>query len=143
MFPPVDDSVLKANPDFAILYGKLTNVVLDSDGSTKEDPAAKERKRVKEVSCPVRGLEFDANDLERSSINIVYERRNNTSSPALSPQSHRPKQPNPLALASHEPNSPPCRNLSSIFCSSCLLFSTRRAPHCPRSPQLSSSQILP
>lgn len=50
MFPPVDDSVLKANPDFALLYGKLTNVVLNPDGSTKEDPAAKERKRVKEVS---------------------------------------------------------------------------------------------
>lgn len=49
MFPPVDDSVLKANPDFALLYGKLTNVVLNPDGSTKEDPAAKERKGVKEV----------------------------------------------------------------------------------------------
>lgn len=49
MFPPVDDGVLKANPDFAVLYGKLTNVVLDGDGCTKDDPAARERRRVREV----------------------------------------------------------------------------------------------
>ncbi|KAL6854988.1 hypothetical protein ACO1O0_006124 [Amphichorda felina] len=48
MFPPVDDSVLRNNPDFANLYNKLTNVILNPDGSTKDDPAAKERKRVKE-----------------------------------------------------------------------------------------------
>lgn len=52
MFPPVDDAVLKNNPDFALLYGKLTNVVLNADGTTKDDPAARERKRVKEV-CSV------------------------------------------------------------------------------------------
>ena len=49
MFPPVDQSVLQSNPDFANLYNKLTNVVLNPDGSTKDHPAAKERKRVKEV----------------------------------------------------------------------------------------------
>ncbi|KAM5345608.1 hypothetical protein ACJ41O_011469 [Fusarium nematophilum] len=48
MFPPVDDSVLKSNPDFANLYNKLTNVILNPDGSTKEDPAAKERAAVRE-----------------------------------------------------------------------------------------------
>ncbi|KAH7134801.1 hypothetical protein B0J13DRAFT_626001 [Dactylonectria estremocensis] len=47
-FPPVDAAVLKSNPDFAILYGRLTNVVLNPDGSTKEDPAAKERAAVRE-----------------------------------------------------------------------------------------------
>lgn len=48
-FPPVDAAVLQNNPDFAILYGKLTHVVLNPDGSTKEDPAAKERAAVREV----------------------------------------------------------------------------------------------
>ncbi|KAF5007323.1 hypothetical protein FDECE_6333 [Fusarium decemcellulare] len=48
MFPPVEDSVLKNNPDFANLYNKLTNVILNPDGSTKEDPAAKERAAVRE-----------------------------------------------------------------------------------------------
>ncbi|KAH7146537.1 hypothetical protein EDB81DRAFT_496156 [Dactylonectria macrodidyma] len=47
-FPPVDAAVLKSNPNFALLYGKLTNVVLNPDGSTKEDPAAKERAAVRE-----------------------------------------------------------------------------------------------
>jgi hypothetical protein len=52
MFPPVDQSVLQNNPDFANLYSKLTNVILNPDGSTKDHPAAKERRRVKEVSTP-------------------------------------------------------------------------------------------
>ncbi|KAK7403689.1 hypothetical protein QQX98_010533 [Neonectria punicea] len=48
LFPPVDAAVLQNNPDFANLYGKLTHVVLNPDGSTKEDPAAKERAAVRE-----------------------------------------------------------------------------------------------
>ncbi|RSM07485.1 Uncharacterized protein CDV31_008574 [Fusarium ambrosium] len=47
-FPPVDDAVLQNNPDFSNLYNKLTNVILNPDGSTKEDPAAKERAVVRE-----------------------------------------------------------------------------------------------
>lgn len=49
MFPPVGDSVLQNNPDFANLYNKLTDLVLNPDGSTKEDPRAKERAAVREV----------------------------------------------------------------------------------------------
>ncbi|KAH6966738.1 hypothetical protein EDB82DRAFT_541805 [Fusarium venenatum] len=48
MFPPVEDSVLQNNPDFANLYNKLTNVVLNPDGSTQNDPRAKERASVRE-----------------------------------------------------------------------------------------------
>ncbi|KAJ4125562.1 hypothetical protein NW768_009183 [Fusarium equiseti] len=46
MFPPVEESVLQNNPDFANLYKKLTNVVLNPDGSTHNDPRAKERASV-------------------------------------------------------------------------------------------------
>jgi hypothetical protein len=49
MFPPVEDSVLQNNPDFANLYNKLTNVVLNPDGSSQNDPRAKERASVREV----------------------------------------------------------------------------------------------
>ena len=49
MFPPVEGSVLQQNPDFANLYNKLTKVILNPDGSTKEDPAAKQRAAVREV----------------------------------------------------------------------------------------------
>ena len=49
MFPPVDDAVVLQNPDFANLYSKLTNVILNPDGTTKEDRAAKERVAVREV----------------------------------------------------------------------------------------------
>lgn len=52
-FPPIDEAVLLNNPDFANVYKKLTHVLLNPDGSTKEDPAARERAAVREVSfCP-------------------------------------------------------------------------------------------
>lgn len=49
MLPPVEDAVLQNNPDFAALYATLTTVILSPDGSTKNDPAAKERDAVREV----------------------------------------------------------------------------------------------
>jgi hypothetical protein len=49
MLPPVEQAVLENNPDFAVLYSKLTASVLNPDGSTKTDPAAKERRVVSEV----------------------------------------------------------------------------------------------
>lgn len=57
MFPPVEEGVLKANPDFALLYGKLTNVILDEGGCTREDVAGRERRRVREVmfEAPLEG----------------------------------------------------------------------------------------
>ncbi|UZP42547.1 hypothetical protein NXS19_010363 [Fusarium pseudograminearum] len=48
MFPPVEDSVLQNNPDFANLYNKLTNVVLNPDCSTQNGPRAKERASVRQ-----------------------------------------------------------------------------------------------
>lgn len=50
MFPPVDEAVLQSNPNFALLYTKLTKAVLNPDGTTKDSPAAKERAAVKKVS---------------------------------------------------------------------------------------------
>ncbi|AEO62156.1 hypothetical protein MYCTH_2313216 [Thermothelomyces thermophilus ATCC 42464] len=48
MLPPVDHSILQANPEFAALYTKLTTAVLNPDGSTKSGPATKERRAVTE-----------------------------------------------------------------------------------------------
>ncbi|KAF5027195.1 hypothetical protein F66182_683 [Fusarium sp. NRRL 66182] len=48
MFPPVEESILQKNPDFSSLYKNLTNNILNPDGSTKTNPAAKERKAVRE-----------------------------------------------------------------------------------------------
>lgn len=49
MIPPVDIDVLGHNPEFANLYSTLTNVMLNPDGSTRHDPAAKERAAVRQV----------------------------------------------------------------------------------------------
>ncbi|EQL02300.1 hypothetical protein OCS_01988 [Ophiocordyceps sinensis CO18] len=48
MIPPVDIDVLGHNPEFANLYSTLTNVMLNPDGSTRHDPAAKERAAVRQ-----------------------------------------------------------------------------------------------
>ncbi|KAB5583479.1 hypothetical protein GE09DRAFT_302954 [Coniochaeta sp. 2T2.1] len=49
MLPPVDDAVLQNNPDFATLYNTLTTAVLNPNGSTKNDPARKEREAVRDA----------------------------------------------------------------------------------------------
>jgi len=49
MFPPVDNAVLQNNPEFAVVYGTLTTVILNTNGSTKNEPAAKERDAIREV----------------------------------------------------------------------------------------------
>ena len=49
MLPPVEQSVLENNPEFAALYSKLTTSLLNPDGASKNDPAAKERRLVSEV----------------------------------------------------------------------------------------------
>lgn len=56
MLPPIEESILQNNPDFAALYSTLTTVILNPDGSTKNDPAAKERKAVREVRQAVNKL---------------------------------------------------------------------------------------
>lgn len=50
MFPPVEDTVLKNNPDFAALHKTLTTMVLSPNGATKNDPVAKERAAVQLVN---------------------------------------------------------------------------------------------
>ncbi|KAK3311905.1 hypothetical protein B0H66DRAFT_102327 [Apodospora peruviana] len=48
MLPPVEAAVLQNNPDFAALYTTLTTVILNPDGSTKNNPTAKERKAIRD-----------------------------------------------------------------------------------------------
>ncbi len=46
----MDAAVLEDNPEFASLHNTLSNVILNADGSTKADPASKEREAVRKVS---------------------------------------------------------------------------------------------
>ncbi|KAI1382899.1 uncharacterized protein F4822DRAFT_423007 [Hypoxylon trugodes] len=49
MFPPIDEAVLKSNPDFGRLYKTVTTSLLNPDGSTEShDPAAKKRDAVRD-----------------------------------------------------------------------------------------------
>lgn len=51
MFPPVEESVLQSNPEFAALYRTLTSAILNPDGTTKDEQsrAARERHAVRKV----------------------------------------------------------------------------------------------
>ena len=51
MLPPVDESVLTANPDFEKLYKSLSTEILHPDGSTKKEADAEERDAVRQVSA--------------------------------------------------------------------------------------------
>ncbi|KAI1371739.1 hypothetical protein F4677DRAFT_450084 [Hypoxylon crocopeplum] len=49
MLPPIDEAVLKNNPDFGRLYKTVTGSLLNTDGSTKgNDSAAKKRDAVRD-----------------------------------------------------------------------------------------------
>ncbi|KHN99251.1 uncharacterized protein MAM_02949 [Metarhizium album ARSEF 1941] len=54
MLPPVDEQVLRENPEFAKLYSILKNDILNPDGSTKNDPDANERKAVSQELNKIR-----------------------------------------------------------------------------------------
>ncbi|KAI0834028.1 hypothetical protein F5Y06DRAFT_180397 [Hypoxylon sp. FL0890] len=49
MLPPIDEAVLKNNPDFERLYKAVTGSLLNADGSTRSnDPTAKKRDAVRD-----------------------------------------------------------------------------------------------
>jgi hypothetical protein len=50
MLPPVDEHVLRDNPEFAKLYLILKNDVLNPDGSTKLENENSERETTSQVS---------------------------------------------------------------------------------------------
>lgn len=70
MLPPVDASVLAANPGFAQLYSSLTTDVLNPDGSTKNDPDAQQREAVREELKEYR-FKATKKDLLRNAIFTV------------------------------------------------------------------------
>lgn len=49
MLPPVDEQVLRDNPEFSKLYSTLKNDILNSDGSTNLNPDVKECEAVHQV----------------------------------------------------------------------------------------------
>ncbi|PHH91624.1 hypothetical protein CDD83_10968 [Cordyceps sp. RAO-2017] len=66
MLPPVDDEVLRDNPDFAKLYTTLTTAILNPDGSTRHDPAAEDRAAMREELDKRRLLAAQQHLLERA-----------------------------------------------------------------------------
>lgn len=49
MLPPIDETVLKSNPNFAALYANLSGNILNPDGATKHLSAHKEQDEVSKV----------------------------------------------------------------------------------------------
>ena len=74
MFPPVEDAVFQHNPEFAALYKTLTTAILNPDGSTKNDPAAKERNAVRAVCAYLPYLGYLLPHLPRYTLLISESR---------------------------------------------------------------------
>ncbi|KAH8694814.1 hypothetical protein BGZ61DRAFT_352267 [Ilyonectria robusta] len=129
-FPPVDAAVLQNNPDFAILYGKLTHVVLNPDGSTKEDPAAKERAAVRE--------ELDRRRLEAAK-NHILARAIATATPADPASAPRTSRLRPQHQ--QQPSQPPAQqqqsSLSEPLVDLLLILPPLLNPDSPPLPQAS------
>lgn len=51
MLPPVEESVLQNNPEFAALHHTLTTAILNPDGSSKK-PYTKEQSAIQNVRMP-------------------------------------------------------------------------------------------
>ncbi|ROV88198.1 hypothetical protein VPNG_10321 [Cytospora leucostoma] len=67
MFPPVEESVLQSNPEFAALYSTLTSAILNPDGTTKDEQsrAARERHAVRK--------ELDAHRLKSAKQHLLAQ----------------------------------------------------------------------
>lgn len=67
MLPPVEDSILQNNPQFAALYGTLTSAILNPDGTTKDGQsrAARERDAVRK--------ELDAHRLKAAKQHLLAQ----------------------------------------------------------------------
>lgn len=99
MLPPLDDQVLRDNPEFARLYSTLTNVVLNLDGTTKHDQEEKKRTAVRKVSLPhvwfegpaVHAFHLAVSDMHmlRSSMSTASRMSSNASSHMPSLRPHR------------------------------------------------------
>lgn len=88
MLPPIDQSVLQNNPEFASLYHTLTTAILNPDGSTKNDTLQKEREAVREVSHMPLGILFTYTIMD----------------PGCSPTVHTDDHPSSKELRTHRLN---------------------------------------
>ncbi|OTB04824.1 hypothetical protein M426DRAFT_22444 [Hypoxylon sp. CI-4A] len=84
MLPPIDEAVLKNNPDFERLYKTITGSLLNTDGSTKSnDPIAKKR----DVELRAHRLRTTRRHLLRSAIKTAaIPESNSTTNTASSKQ---------------------------------------------------------
>lgn len=59
MLPPVEQSVLQNNPEFAALHHNLTTAILNPDGSSKK-PYTKEQSAIQNVRSTLNPESFEA-----------------------------------------------------------------------------------
>lgn len=86
MLPPIDEAVLKTNPDFDRLYKTLTSSLLNPDGSSKStDPTAKKRDAVRD--------ELRAHRLKATKQHLLRRAITATTTPPKQQQQTQAQQP--------------------------------------------------
>ncbi|EKD12769.1 uncharacterized protein L3040_006922 [Drepanopeziza brunnea f. sp. 'multigermtubi'] len=132
MLPPIDDSILEANPKFAALHSILAKQILNPNGSTKYHPAQKERDAVSEAlkisrirSAKAQLLKSTVQNLDLSSPAPPAPPATTTSKPSSTRLSH-----------SQAASKPPTTSLPADLLELILLLSSHlSAPQIPPSQQ--------
>jgi len=115
MLPPVEGAVLQHNPDFAGLYKTLTGAFLNPDGSTKHDPAAKERNAVREVGLALPSATDYLIGYELTILQELKQHRKQAAKQhlllqAISTVNPAPQEAKPAPSLSRRAKPPPSRN---------------------------------
>ncbi|KAH8687341.1 hypothetical protein BGZ60DRAFT_465706 [Tricladium varicosporioides] len=121
MLPPIDDSILQCNPKFAALHATLVNNILNPNGSTKHDPAQRERDVVS-TELKVARIKSAKSSLIRTSLQNL-DLNTSTTKPTKSSKV-QPTPPSPplptelieliILLTSHLSNPLPASQLSVL-----------------------------
>ncbi|RYP55758.1 hypothetical protein DL770_010884 [Monosporascus sp. CRB-9-2] len=105
MLPPVDLAILKNNPDFERVYRKVTGVLLNPDGSTRNDALAKKREAIREHITAIASTAATTGSDSDSSVESATPRNQNqvrinlttTTSPIPTTRADRHPPPAPAA----------------------------------------------
>ncbi|KAI1770564.1 hypothetical protein F4818DRAFT_432580 [Hypoxylon cercidicola] len=93
MLPPIDEAVLKNNPDFERLYKSVTGSLLNADGSTKSnDPTAKKRDAVHDELEAYRLKAAKQNLLRRAIASAALPEPNDAASKQIEQQQQSQSQ---------------------------------------------------
>ncbi|TVY22219.1 Uncharacterized protein LHYA1_G009082, partial [Lachnellula hyalina] len=132
MLPPINDSILQSNPQFAALHTQLTTNIFNPNGSTKHHPAQKERDAVSSHECKA----LKTSQTRALKTSIITTALQNLD---ISPTTTTPAPLNPKLTK--RPPAPPSQ-LPTELLELILLLSSRLASSSPQAQTQAQTALL-